>query len=301
MSADTVPLYKFLAPKYWLVWVGIGLLRMSALLPYRIQRALGRITGRAAMRLTAKRRRIAARNIELCFPELDENDRARLLHEHFESVGIGLFEMAFAWWGGRRRQTGLARVEGLEHLENALARGTGVLLLAGHFTTIELGSTLLLQSAPFYAMYRRFENPLFEEVMRRRRRALAGVVIHRGDFRQMLRCLKEGNAVLYMPDQAYVRQNSVLVPFFSIDAPTSTGTARLARATGAAVVPFLPRRRADGSGYDLLLFPALENFPSGDDIVDARRINRVFEEHARLAPEQYLWMHRRFKGQPGIY
>lgn len=300
-AADTVPLSKFVAPKYWPVWIGIGALRLAAALPYRIQFMLGKLAGHLARLVAPGRRRVAARNIELCFPDQNSAQKKALLRRHFESVGMGVFEMAFAWWGDASRHAPLAHVSGLENLERALARGKGVLLLAGHFTTIEIGSTLLQQSIRFHAMYRKSGNALFEEVMRRRRRALAGTVIRRGDFRQMLRSLKQGHAVLYMPDQAYLRQNSVLVPFFSIDAPTSTGTARLARATGAAVVPFLPRRRTDGTGYDIMISPSLDDFPSGDDTADAARINKIFEEHVSLAPEQYLWIHRRFKGQPGIY
>jgi len=150
-------------------------------------------------------------------------------------------------------------------------------------------------------MYRRFENPMFEEVMRRKRLRHVSHVIKRGDFRGMLRQLKKNKAVLYMPDQAYVRSNSVSVPFFNIPAPTSTGTSRLVARTRARVVPFLPVRRPDGRGYDLYLEPALDDFPTDDAAADAARLNALFEVQARRAPEQYLWIHRRFKGVDGIY
>lgn len=301
MSADRIPLTRFVSPRYWPVWFGLGCMRLAAALPFALQIRIGALLGAAARRLIARRRRTAERNIEVCFPELDAQARETLLRAHFRSVGIGLMEIAYGWWGKREAFLARGTVHGMTHLDDALAQGRGVILLAGHFTTIEIGGTLLAQHAPLNAMYRRFENPLFEEVMRRRRLTHVSHVIRRGDFRGMLRSLKNNKAVLYMPDQAYVRENSVLVPFFGIPAPTSTGTARLVARTGAPVVPFLPVRRPDDSGYDLYLYPALEHFPSGDATADAARLNALFEEQARRAPEQYLWIHRRFKDVPGIY
>lgn len=300
-STESVPLYRFLSPRYWPVWLGLGAMRLTAALPFAWQMSIGKGIGTLARRLAGGRRRVAEKNIAACYPQLDEHARAALLREHFRSVGIGLVEVALGWWGTPERLRALATVHGLEHLQNALRDGHGALLLAGHFTTIEIGGTILSFSAPFHAMYRKFENPLFEEVMRRRRLSRVSTVIRRGDFRDMMRSLQGGHAVLYMPDQAYVRSNSVMVPFFGVPAPTSTGTSRLARRSGARVVPFLPLRRADGSGYDLHLFPALDNFPGDDPLTDTARLNKLFESQVNQAPAQYLWIHRRFKGVEGIY
>jgi len=276
-------------------------MRASSWLPYRMQLGIGRGIGRIAYRFIKKRRHIARCNVALCFDELDAAAQEKLVKQHFESVGIGLMEMSLAWWGSDKRMSKLTHIEGLEYAQAALDAGRGVVLLAGHFTTIEIGGVLLTRHMPFDAMYRKFENPLFEEVMRRKRERWARRVIKRGDFRQMLRSLKEGRAVLYMPDQAYVRQNSLLVPFFDHPAPTSSGTERLVKNTGAAVIPFLPIRNTDGSGYTLKIYPALDNFPSDDSLINATRLNKIFEDQAKQAPEQYLWIHRRFKDQPGVY
>lgn len=276
-------------------------MRLSSLLPYRAQLAIGRLIGRLAHRFVGKRRHIAQCNIALCFPDLDQDAQNRLAKKHLESVGIGLMEMSLAWWGSEKRLASLTHIEGFEHAQAAIDAGQGIVLLAGHFTTIEIGGVLLTRHLQFDAMYRKFENPLFEEIMRRKRERWARRVIKRGDFRQMLRSLKEGRAVLYMPDQAYVRQNSLLVPFFGHPAPTSSGTERLVKNTGAVVIPFLPLRNADGSGYTLKIYPPLDNFPEPESIANATRLNKIFEEHARQAPEQYLWIHRRFKDQPGVY
>ena len=300
-SSDRVPLTRFLSPRYWPVWLGVAAMRVGAMLPFAWQMRIGRLIGDLARRFAGSRRRIAEKNLAACFPDLDEAARAKLLREHFHSVGIGLVEISLGWWGDGDKLRKLATIHGLEHLQDALRTGRGVLLLAGHFTTIEIGGTILSLSVPFHAMYRKFENPLFEEIIRRGRLSRVSTVIRRGDFRAMMRSLKGGNAVLYMPDQAYVRSNSVQVPFFGVPAPTSTGTARLARSSGALVVPFLPLRRADASGYELHLYPALDTFPSDDPVADTARLNAVFESHVNKAPAQYLWIHRRFKGVAGIY
>ena len=254
-----------------------------------------------AMRLIKRRRVIAQANIRACFPDLDEPARQAMVREHFKSVGKGLIEIAYGWWGRVEDFDRLSTIHGLEHLNAALDEGRGVILLAGHFTTIEIGGICLAQHIPMNAMYRKFENPLFEEVMRRKRLRHVSHVVKRGDFRGMLRRLKANCAVLYMPDQAYVRSNSVQVPFFGIPAPTSTGTSRLVARSGARVVPFLPVRRPDGRGYELHIDPPLDAFPTDDPTADAARLNALFEAQARRAPEQYLWIHRRFKDVPGVY
>ncbi|MFK8031801.1 MAG: LpxL/LpxP family Kdo(2)-lipid IV(A) lauroyl/palmitoleoyl acyltransferase [Gammaproteobacteria bacterium] len=300
-ESEYVPLTNFLAPRYWGVWFGLTLMRLSSLLPYRGLIFSGRQLGRLAYYAIPKRRRIAEQNISACFPELSDDEQNTLVKRHLQSIGVALMEISLAWWGSEKKLASLTELDGLEHLQQAKAEGHGVVLLAGHFTTIEIGGVLLTSHAGFDAMYRKFENPLFEEVMRRKRERWARRVIKRGDFRQMLRSLKDGRVVLYMPDQAYVRKGHVLAPFFGQNAPTNTGTERLTKRTGARVVPFLPIRKADGSGYLIKLYPALNEFPGPDAVENASRINQVFEEHVRQAPEQYLWMHRRFKDQPGMY
>ncbi len=301
MQDKAVSLTTFWSPRFWPVWFGLGLMRLGAALPYTWQQRIGAGLGWLAMRLIKRRRTIAAQNLAACYPEKSDEERAALLRAHFRSVGVGLMEIAYGWWGKTSEFDRIGTIHGLEHMTAALAQERGVVLLAGHFTTIEIGGIILAQHIPMNAMYRRFENPLFEEVMRRKRLRHVSHVIKRGDFRGMLRRLKANSAVLYMPDQAYVRANSVNVPFFNIPAPTSTGTSRLVARSGALVVPFLPVRRPGGKGYDLHVFPALDNFPTDDETADAARLNALFEEHARRAPEQYLWIHRRFKGVPGIY
>ncbi len=295
MSDDPIPLYRLLAPRYWGIWVALGLLRLAVLLPYRLQAPIGRGVGRLAMRLASSRRQIAERNIALCFPELDPLQQRRLLQRHFESLGMTLIEMGLCWWASDARLEPLFQIDGLEHLRAAQQRGKGVIMLTGHFTTLDLGGRFLTMQAPVTAMYRRNENPRFERALRRGRERSAQQAIPKQDIRGMVRALKQNHAIWYAPDQSHRRRHSAVVPFFSVPAATNTATAALARMSGAQVVPFYSRRLPDDAGYRLVIEPALDNFPSADAEADTLRINRWLEQRIRLAPEQYLWIHRRFK------
>jgi KDO2-lipid IV(A) lauroyltransferase len=298
--------WHFLAPRYWSVWLGLGLMKLMAVLPFRWQLAAGGRIGRLLGKIARRRRRIAAINLDLCFPELSPVERNTLLERHFAALGIGLFETAMAWWAPDEKLRGLARVDGAEHLERALAGGKGVILLTGHFTTLELGARFITWHQPFHAMYRSHKNPLYEAVMRREReRRSRFPPLPREDLRGLLRAFRKGRAVWYAPDQNHGPRNSVFVPFFGILACTITATSRLAALSGAAVVPYFPRRLEGAAGYEVVILPALEDFPSGDVTADTRRINEMLEHYVRRTPDQYLWVHRRFKtrppGSPGVY
>ena len=296
------PLLPLLAPRHWPTWIGLGLLRAtSAALPVATQLALGAWLGRVSLPFAQRRRDIAAINIDLCFPALPPADRQTLLRRHFESVGMGIFEFCLGWWAREDSLRHLARLEGLEHLVAAFARGKGVILLSAHFTTLELGGRFLAMNAggmPLNTMYRRSDNPVVERGLRERRRRYFGEPIARDDVRAMVRALRKNEAVWYAFDQNYRRRYSVFAPFFGIPASTNTATSRLAEATGAAVVPFVTFRLPDCRGYVQHLEPALEGFPSGDPQADAARLNAIIERWVREAPEQYLWSHRRFKTRP---
>lgn len=298
VSEPNTPLNEFLAPRYWPVWIGIAAMRASAMLPFGLLVGLGRLLGVVLRQGFRVRRGIAYRNIERCFPELDERAHRALVERHFASLGIGVFETALAWWAGTARLAKRARFEGLEHLERALARGRGVILLSAHFTTMDLGGRLLSTRVDYDALYRPLGHPLFDEIMRRGRLRSARRLLAKEDLRGMLASLREGRAVWFAPDQAHSGANSVIAPFFSHPAPTNAVASRLAGKTGAAVVPFFPLREPGNRAYRLLILPALENFPSDRPEVDAARINALIEHEVRRFPEQYLWIHRRFKSQP---
>ena len=290
----------FLHPRFWLLWLGLGLLWLITQLPYRALLTIGRLLGAGMYRVAADRRRIAARNLELCFPEKSAKERKRLLKENFASTGIAFFEMAMSWWWPKARLARLAHVEGLEHLKQAHLDGKGVILMALHFTTLEIGAALLGQKHTIDGMYREHGNPLFDFIQRRgrERHNLDSLAVERDDVRGMLKLLRSGRAIWYAPDQDYGAKQSIFVPLFGIQAATVTATSKFARLGKALVMPFTQERLADGSGYRLVIHPPLTDFPGESDEVDCLRINQWVEASVRECPEQYLWTHRRFKSRP---
>jgi KDO2-lipid IV(A) lauroyltransferase len=279
-------------------WLAAGLLWCITRLPYAWQLVVGRFLGHVISRLARDRRRIALTNLTLCFPDLPERERQRLLDAHCASLGIALVETALSWWGSDRRLGKLATLTGLEHLRAALQQGRGAILLSAHFTTLEIGGRLLSLHAPFHVLYRSHKNPVIETLQRRARQRRFEKAIPRDDLRGMLTSLKQNRPVWYAPDQDFGRAHSVFVPFFGIPAATLTATSRLARVSGAPVVPFFQRRLPGARGYELTLLPALEGFPGEDVEQDTRRIMTLIEERIRQQPDEYLWVHRRFKTRP---
>jgi len=276
----------------------MGVARIVILLPYPVLLRLGRALGGILLHLARGRAKVARRNIELCFPEMDEERQARLLKAHFVSLGISALEVPFTWWSSERRVEGLADFSGLENLQAAIDAGQGVLLLSAHFTSLEICGRLLTRRSVFDAMYRPSASPVVEYVMARSRALGCGEVFPRDDIRQLLRRLRAGHVVWYAPDQNTQRKKAVFVRFFGQLAATTPATHKLAKMTGARVVPFRSVRKSDGSGYRLVLEPALENYPTDDTVADTQRINDIIERWVRDDPDQYLWIHRRFRTRP---
>ncbi|MEA5446034.1 lipid A biosynthesis acyltransferase [Gammaproteobacteria bacterium AB-CW1] len=284
-----------LSPLYWPAWLGLGLLRLLLLLPYPLLVAMGRTLGRGLYYLAWRWRLFTYANLRRCFPEKSRSEHRRLAKAHFQSVGVGIFELGLGWWASDRRLRRLVEVRGLEHLEAAKAQGRGVLIMSAHFTSFEIGGRLLGLFTPFHLMYRPNKNPVLEYVVHRSRRRHFDGVIPSDSIRQLMRRLKEGHCVWYAPDLAYTRGNHAMIPFFGLAAPTNTATARIAKATGSPVVPFYPERLPGARGYRLHLLPALEDFPGDDPVADTERTTAILEEQIRQMPEQYFWSFDRFK------
>jgi KDO2-lipid IV(A) lauroyltransferase len=291
--------------RYWPTWSGLGLLWCLSRLPWAWQLVIGRRIGKLFCRFSSRRRHIAATNLSLCLPELTAAAREDILQEQFASMGIAVMEMAMSWWGSERQLKKLARLDGLEHLHRALEQGKGVILLSAHFTTLEIGGRLLSMQSPFHVMYRPHKNAAFESILQAARTRHFRKAIPRGDLRSMLRSLKENIPVWYAPDQDYGREQSIFVPFFGIRTASITGTSRLARISKAPVVPFFQTRLPGTQGYQLTLYPVLQDFPGASIEADTCRISAIIEARVREQPGQYLWAHRRFKtrpaGEPGVY
>jgi len=290
----------FLAPKYWATWLGLGLLRGIELLPFAGQRRLAAGLGAIIRRLPLRYLRIAERNIELCLPQLSAPERAALVERHCGSLAMALCETATTWWSDDERVGRLAEVQGLEHLHAAFARGRGAILIGGHFTTIEIATRILGTVVPMNVVYRPAKNQLLSHIMHSSF-CRHGNPIRHDDIRAMIRALKRNEAVWYAPDQSYRNKGAAMVNFFGIPAATTTATSRLARISGAAVLTYFPERLPGNAGYRVVIGPAFENFPGTDAILDVERFNALLQTQILRIPEQYLWMHRRFKGLSADY
>ena len=287
-----------LHPRYALNWLGLCLLwLLVTLLPWRAQMALGRGLGRLSMKVLKSRVKVARRNLELALPELTLAEREHLLRGNFENVGCALFETGMAWFWPDWLMRALTRMEGTEQVDAAAAKSQGMLLLSAHFLTLELNARQFGLYRPGVGVYRPNTNPVLEYAQVHGRCRSNKYLVDRLDIKGMLKALRAGDALWYAPDHDYGSHASVFVPFFAVDkAATITGTATLARVKNTVTLPCFTLRERDG--YRLVVQPPLAGFPTGDDEADAITGNRVLEAAIRQAPEQYMWLHRRFKTTP---
>lgn len=291
------------SPRHWPTWIALGLGWLLARLPWRLQRGLGVALGSLLQRLLRGRARVARRNLELCLPELDDHARRALLDASFRDLGIGVFEFIRAWWGEVAPMRRDASIEGAEILQALQRDGRGVILVSGHFMTLELCGRLLCDHAPLAGMYRAHDSAAMEWAVMRGRLRYATAMFRREELRQAIRHLKQGGILWYAPDQDMRGKDTVFAPFFGVPAASITATHQLARVSGAAVVPFFHRR--EGGRYLLRVGAPLADFPSDDAQADTARVNAAVEQMVREAPSQYLWIHKRFKrrpeGAPAVY
>ena len=299
--SERKPLSSYRAPSTWPVWLGMGLLRLACLLPNGPAFAIGRTLGRIVHSLGGSRRAIVRRNIELCFPELSAAERDALAYEHFKALGMSVIEMGLGRWASIERLERITELVGLEHLQKALDTGRGVIMLSAHFTTLEIsGRVLAANTAPFDGVYRKNRSEFITELQRTGREQSVDQTIEKRDIKRMVRALRDGRAVWYAPDQSYNRKGSAVIEFFGVPCMHTTATSTLARLGNAIVVPFFPERKADGR-YVFTLLPPFDDFPSDDLVADTNRYVEVLERHIRRVPEQYFWIHRKFKDLPDGY
>ena len=290
---------QLLHPRYFLLWCGIAALYVVVQLPYRCLNTLGPLVGRLAMKVMTERVYVAARNLQLCFPEKSEAERAQLLKKNFESVGMALFETGMAWFWSDQRVKKHFKVTGLEHISKAQQEGKGILLLGVHFLTLELGARIFGIYNPGIGVYRPNNNPLLDWLQTYGRMRSNKAMINRRDVKGMLRALKQGDILWYAPDHDYGPKSSVFAPFFAVEQAASTkGSYALIRMGQPAIIPFLARRLANNQGYEMVILPAAEDIPLDSDVGTATALNRLVERCVMMAPEQYMWLHRRFKTRP---
>ena len=290
---------SFLLPKYWLTWIGVLVLYTISWLPYRFQLFLGKMIGRLLYKIGSSRKKVALRNLELCFPDMPDAERQVMLKRNFENTGIALLETGMGWWWPNWRVKNKIKIIGLEHIEAAQKQGKGILLLAMHYLSVEINCRGIGSGHPMVVFYRPHNNPLMEYFQFRGRGRSNKYMLGKRDVKGLLRALKDGEACIYLPDQDYGRSRSIFVPFLAVpEAASTTGTLIFARQKNTQTHMIIPTRNDDGSGYTLEIKPMLENFPTGDDTADVKRVNQELEKAIMVKPEQYMWLHRRFKTRP---
>ena len=289
----------FLHPKFWLTWLGVLFLYLVSWLPYRLQLILGKGLGRLFKKAMPRRVNIARRNLQLCFPDYSDEQIEELVNRNLQNTGIAYFEIGIAWWWPDWRIKRKLHVHGQENLRQAQAGGKGVLMLLFHFLSLEVHARLHGFVKPAVGLHRPHNNAVMEFLQTRGRGRSNKYMIQRRDVKGMLQAIAKGEIAGYLPDQDYGRRRVEFVPFFNVpDASTTTGTTLFAKHPNCNVIVSRCVRRNDGTGYDVFYEPMLSDFPSGDDKADAARINKLVERAVEQAPEQYLWVHRRFKTRP---
>ncbi len=295
---NPVSLKTFLRPRYWYAWPVFGLMLAFSWMPSRVLWILGNFLGMLFSFVPSHLRDFAARNLELCFPDRSPRERRRMLHRHFRLVGFAVVSLGVAWWAPKWRVKQFVSFRNSHLLDEARAAGKNIMLLTPHFIGLDIGGARLAVEGNFVSMSRKSRNLFLEYVYQRRSRFGAPVVERSASLKSLIRYIREGRPFYYLPDQDLGERASVIAPFFGIPAATVTALSRIAQSTNAAVIPCITRILPGGRGYEISLYPPLENFPSDDPLADAARMNQEVERHVREMPEQYMWTYRRFKTRP---
>lgn len=285
--------------------LGFGFLWLFHWLPLGIQAAIGNFVGWLAYHLTRRRKHIARRNLELCFPEKNPAEIQTLLKKNLQASTRAALEHGLLVWAGEARIKKLVRFEDEVHLD--AHQGKPLILMAPHFVGLDMGGvrmTAHTRIASIFSLAR--SNIVNRHLLHARSRFNQTLLVskHEG-VRPVIGVIRSGLPFYYLPDQDTGRGDSIFVPFFGIQTATLPALSRLAKVTGARVVPTVTRQLPGGQGYVMKFYPAWEDFPSGDLEADTKRMNAFIEDRIREMPEQYLWTHRRFKtrpeGEPSLY
>ena len=281
-----------------MVHLGVFILWLIHFLPFRVIVAIGNVLGMLSYLLAGERRRVGDINLKLCFPDMAEAARAQLLRAHFKMFFRGLIERCILWWSSAARINSLIRVEGVEHFE--AMKGQPMILLTPHFVGMDAGGQWVAQQVDTVCMYANQKSRYLTELLLQKRARFRDQRLYsrQQGLRPILKGMRDNMPFIYPPDQDQGVKDGAFIPFFGVQAATMTSLPRIAQMTGAKVVPSITRVLPGGGGYVLTFYPAWENYPSGDDIADARRMNEFIEQRVLEMPEQYFWSHKRFKTRP---
>ncbi len=289
---------NLLRPALIPVWIGVGFLWLLHWLPLPLQAALGNALGWLLSLRPGRRRRIVATNLRLCFPDTPEPVRKRWLRQTFQASMRAVLEHGVLWWGSAARMRRMVRID---NPEAALGDSTRpVIWLAPHFVGLDMGGVRLTMDRQIASIYAPAKDAVSDKYMRHGRTRFSNIVLiaRNEGIKSTIKTIKSGLPFYYLPDQDHGRHNAVFVPFFGVPAATVSALPRLARLTNAQIIPVITRQLPGGQGYRVRFYPPWDNYPSGDLDADVARMNAFIEERIREIPEQYLWLHRRFKTRP---
>lgn len=284
---------------YWPVWGLIAILRVCVWLPRRVTLRMGKWLGAAFYRFNKKRRDIAGINIELCFPGIPEAQRVQMVRTHFCVYGQSVIDLGLIRWASENRLRRMVTFYGEDRLQRLVDTGDAAMLITPHSVGMDFGGVMLSRTQPTISMMKSLNNPPLDWFFAgSRTRFGLTLVLREHGLRPLIKALKNRYACYYMPDEDFGADRSIFVPFFGVPAATITTVGRMAAITGAKVVPCITRLRPDNGRYEVFIESALDDFPSGDTVADAARMNAALEALIRPAPEQYMWTLRWFKTRP---
>ena len=287
---------NFFHPKYFPTWILVFLMRLSVFLPFSTQVFFGKIIGKLLYPIMSELRKVAYTNISNCFPEKRQSQVTTMVKRNFEAVGISFFETANAYYASDSKIKKTLTIENEYFFTNALNKEGGIILLCSHFMPLMLGSRALLIKHKIANVYRPQNNKMFDQIMVNGYQKNGAVMIKNTDTRSIVKALSNSLPIWYAPDQDLGINNSIFAPLFGIQTATASATARLAKNNNTQVIPYSFVRT--DQGYKMTFQEPLDNYPSGDAFNDAKITNQILEKQILKNPEQYLWIHRRFKTRP---
>ena len=271
-------------------------MRIGVFIPFNFQVLIGKTIGKLLYPFMHRLRSTAYSNISHCFPDKKQKQVNLLVKRHFEAIGVSFFETANAYYGSDKKIKKLLTITNENFFQDALKEEGGIILLCSHFMPLMLGSRALLINHTIANIYRPQNNKLFDRIMVKGYKKNGAVMIKSTDTRSIIKAINNSLPIWYAPDQDLGKNNSVFAPFFGIQTATASATARLAKNNNTRVIPYSFIRTK--KGYTMSFEKPIANYPSNDPIQDATIVNQILEKQIVKSPEQYLWIHRRFKTRP---
>ena len=289
----------FLHPRHWHRWLGVGAMRAVSLLPLPMLAWGGGSLGALLYHIHPSRRQIATINIRKCFPELTAAAQTQMVKRHFRVFGQTLLDMGIAWWASPQRLRRLVTTHGRQHYDRAVADGRNIILLVPHLVGLEIGGVRISLDHPILGLIRHVDNEVLRLVMEKGRTRFAlSLMEYNKPLITLVKKVRSGVPLYYLPDQDPRKRKPAFVPFFGVSTATLTTLGRLTKLTDAVVIPCYCRQLPGGKGYEVAFKPPLKDFPTDNAVSDAERMNREIERVVREIPEQYFWLHKRFKTRP---